>query len=1000
MSNRLLWLCLLLPAQAGARRPDFAALEIDRTRFVLEFEWNEDPGFVEGQAVEFEVLVYQHYLGSDLLQKCFAQPPGGHDDDPYLADHNLPEGYTDVWNYSWPGNPEDIVEELEEHCGDIPNAAQWAIAILNPNNIDAIANFGVGTLAAEQLEANTRYRIEYPLEIPSGRPECEADAAGWGFVGVRWVVMPDTCDLPFVGDTEYQCPHFLGFDTCEEDNAVGERWFSRICAPTGRFEFQPHESDRPDEGDCIDADGDGWFAEQPVEMFGTHVNDCADRDPGRYPGSAHEACDCDGSADCVGACDVCEPCEGAACAGSPCRGLRDGDYCGDNGPVDYPGHRDDLVRCGGGQIVATMRCADGCIRQPLGTPDTCAAAGALEPGAYMFPFAGGAHRMMDTPDGHSRRTPHRNWDIDCAFGHAVGSLVSGEVVEAVDGFARGEGGYGNRVCVRDARGITVCHNHLQAGTLAVDEGCFVQAGDHLGGCGNSGFVIPLGNGDGTHVDVYAVNDAEGNVELPHPDTWVRPAAIPSSACVALEACGPPDLESPIGGVELDAVETLRWGAPRCGEQAPSTYRVQIHRARAFPPECDAAPRMQAACAIALNETTQDTEYPVNDGQLDGCGQWFWRVRGGTARVGGEWSAVRTFSVRCEGGCSCVDADGDGYYPTACDDGACAPRTDCDDARGAVHPGAAEICGNGRDDDCRGGDRGCPAACNCVDGDGDGYYPTGCNDAECAPRTDCNDENAAINPGQAEICGNERDDDCQGGDLACPAACSCVDDDGDGYYPTGCNDADCAQRTDCNDGNAAINPGQAEICGNGRDDDCRGGDLACRPTHTVDGCTGAHYVRGCVANCEACTEENGFTANNMAGCGGLSCFAPYGGAGIGGMVVMYTRRAISAFARWSFPPLTGNYRIYADIPAVGGLAAPVGCPAFNLSRDVFYNLKRGDETLRMSDRVDQSFDSGRGRKLIFEGDLTGADGVTVGNAWDGAGGGCGHVLLDRLTIEPY
>lgn len=34
--------------------------------------------------------------------------------------------------------------------------------------------------------------------------------------------------------------------------------------------------------------------------------------------------------------------------------------------------------------------------------------------------------------------------------------------------------------------------------------------------------------------------------------------------------------------------------------------------------------------------------------------------------------------------------------------------DCDDNNAAVHPGAAEVCGNGLDDDCSGGDAGCPA----------------------------------------------------------------------------------------------------------------------------------------------------------------------------------------------------------------------------------------------------------------------------------------------------
>jgi hypothetical protein len=71
--------------------------------------------------------------------------------------------------------------------------------------------------------------------------------------------------------------------------------------------------------------------------------------------------------------------------------------------------------------------------------------------------------------------------------------------------------------------------------------------------------------------------------------------------------------------------------------------------------------------------------------------------------------------------------------------------------------------------------------------------------------DCNDGNALINPGAAEIC-DGLDNDCDG---IVPA--SEADADGDGYRV--CDN-------DCNDTNPAINPGAAEIC-NGIDDNCNG-----------------------------------------------------------------------------------------------------------------------------------------------------------------------------------
>ncbi len=61
------------------------------------------------------------------------------------------------------------------------------------------------------------------------------------------------------------------------------------------------------------------------------------------------------------------------------------------------------------------------------------------------------------------------------------------------------------------------------------------------------------------------------------------------------------------------------------------------------------------------------------------------------------------------------------------------------------------------------------------------------------------------------------------DGACkPAGGACVDIDNDGSNATG---AGCGV-ADCNDANANIRPGKAEICGDGIDQDCSGADLAC------------------------------------------------------------------------------------------------------------------------------------------------------------------------------
>ncbi|HJS53104.1 MAG TPA: MopE-related protein, partial [Chitinophagaceae bacterium] len=153
----------------------------------------------------------------------------------------------------------------------------------------------------------------------------------------------------------------------------------------------------------------------------------------------------------------------------------------------------------------------------------------------------------------------------------------------------------------------------------------------------------------------------------------------------------------------------------------------------------------------------------------------------------------------------ADFDGDGYgngasgVAEACvaPAGYVAGNGDCDDNNNAVHPGSAEVCGNGIDDDCDGQT---DEACGSPDNDSDGYTTV---------QGDCNDSNATIHPGATEICGNSIDDDCDG---QVDEGCVNPDNDGDGYTTA---------QGDCNDNSAAIHPGAAETCSNSIDDDCDG-----------------------------------------------------------------------------------------------------------------------------------------------------------------------------------
>jgi len=197
----------------------------------------------------------------------------------------------------------------------------------------------------------------------------------------------------------------------------------------------------------------------------------------------------------------------------------------------------------------------------------------------------------------------------------------------------------------------------------------------------------------------------------------------------------------------------------------------------------------------------------------------------------------------------ADADGDGYgdagdATTACNQpsGTVADSTDCDDGDTAVNPAGVESC-DGIDNDCDGTvdeDDAVDAATWYADGDGDGYGDASSPSSACsqpsgtvADSTDCDDVDAAVNPAASEIC-NGVDDDCDGavdGDDASVDTSTgsswYADADGDGYGDAGSATEACSQptgtvadATDCDDGDAAINPGEDELC-NGVDDDCDG-----------------------------------------------------------------------------------------------------------------------------------------------------------------------------------
>jgi hypothetical protein len=227
-----------------------------------------------------------------------------------------------------------------------------------------------------------------------------------------------------------------------------------------------------------------------------------------------------------------------------------------------------------------------------------------------------------------------------------------------------------------------------------------------------------------------------------------------------------------------------------------------------------------------------------------------------------------------------DNDGDGfglsYYGQGCDDwnGYAIVDGDCNDNNSSINPAASEVCNN-LDDDCNGlADDGLPFTEYFTDADADGYGSVSLG-SFCSALLNCagdyelhfypifdniddsgwnilDADNNIVASGYSYFGYNVIPLQLSNGPFTIEVYTGCIFGDNspafdlyydgniiasgstsgcNGFYSVGnvCSVSIATQGGDCDDTDAAINPGATEVCDNGLDDDCDGVDNSCVTT---------------------------------------------------------------------------------------------------------------------------------------------------------------------------
>lgn len=347
----------------------------------------------------------------------------------------------------------------------------------------------------------------------------------------------------------------------------------------------------------------------------------------------------------------------------------------------------------------------------------------------------------------SGSSAHHGNDFFAAYRTPIVAVTDGVVAKA--GW---DAGLGNRVAIHDACGWEYDSGHLDQIADGIAVGVAVRAGDVLGYMGStggrSGGVVHL------HFNIHDASLAWSNDVDPFP--VVGPLASlacspvgPTTPAYRAEVTGQsfplaaqpfvltPGAEVP-GWIEVrnTGTETWRPGEVNLGTTEPRDAASPLagpdwlSTGRAATIDRVVAPGEVGRFVFTVRAPSAPGEYPQYFNLVRELVTWFSDGGGGPVDA---YLQVRVTVVPE------TDADGDGFGVSS----------DCDDASAAVHPGASEVCGDGVDQDCAGGD----LACGAVDADADGTP---------AP-LDCDDADPSVHPGAMDVCGDGRDANCDGMD---------------------------------------------------------------------------------------------------------------------------------------------------------------------------------------------------------------------------------------------